>query len=424
VSEIRRGPAGSPTTLQSYVVRESLASLISLDSSGFPDGCHAYVVSEQETYVLDTVSTFAAYGNLILARSVGAGRWFRKGKSYVVARYTLWYASYSHTLGNRLFGFTPGQLVASNDDAPDIIVNLNIDAPARIHRVICDNYGNIWTSSFRGGAIRWQAFKIRVADVASGTSTVTPSIVLNGAASAGLASPIDHINAIAFDKCNNLWLAGRNTGLAIGILQQIPSTMLSNDGTYSVIPPISIQGAPGLWHDLEKSMCFDGNSNLWLTAYYAPTVSKVLLSQRAVTDLALVPNVYWAGSNIEGPEGIAFGPAGLLWIVNYDSNCIKAYNPQDASGNPVPVITITSPSLVGPLYMSFDGSGNLWVLLFSNWTLIKFDAADLLVTGSIQPSVTLSYSGLVRATPPDSACDFCFFNDPSLGGLLPSGSPK
>jgi hypothetical protein len=109
-------------------------------------------------------------------------------------------------------------------------------------------------------------------------------------------------------------------------------------------------------------------------------------------------------------------------MVNYDDNSIKAFDPQAPTGNPAPLITITSTGIVGPLYMSFDGDGNMWVLNYNNWHLLKFNAADILVTGAPSPSVVLSYPGLVPSVNPDSAADFCFPNDPNAGGLLPAGT--
>ena len=407
-----------------FEIRSSIADLVALDNASAVNGSAVYVLSENETYILDTSNAFTAFGNLIIARTVGFGRWFRRSKAYVVGNHTLWYSVRSSIGGNSLFGFTPGQLLASSSVQPDIIVRLSMGASANAHRIACDNQGNVWVSSFRGAAVPWQVFKFRLIDILDGTGTVTPSITLTNALSAGLPQAIDHVNSIAFDKLNNLWVAGRNTALARGIVQQIPQSILSRDGSYAVVPPVSLQCAVGVWHDLEKSICFDGNSNLWLTSYYPPTpqTSKVLLSQRVVTDLALVPSVYWSGSNFAGPEGIAFGPTGLLWIANFDDNSIKAFNPQEPTGNPAPIVTITSTSIVGPIYISFDVSGNMWVLNYSNWQLLKFNASDILASGSPAPSVVLSYAGLVPLNGIDQgAGDFCFPHSPNVGGLLPSG---
>jgi len=408
---------GEDVALASFIIRDSVADLVSLDDAAFANGEHAYVVSENETYVLDTANSFTAFGNLIIARTVGAGRWFRKSKAYVLGNYTLWYATWTSVGGSRLFGFTPGQLLASSSGTPEVIVILSIGA-ARAAQPVCDSYGNVWVMSFLA-ASPWQVFKFSLADIIEG-GTVAPSLTLTGAPSTGLASTIDDAVSIAFDKCNNLWVAARNTAVGRGVVQQIPQSILSHDGSYSVVPPISIQCGVGVWYSLDKTIIFDSNNNLWLASYSgAASINKVPLSQRVVTDLALVPSVVWSGSNFGGPEGIAFGPTGLLWVGDYSSGSIKAFDPQSLTGNPVPLITITSPGNInGPFLISFDGDGNLWLLNYNNWRLLKFNAADILVTGAPAPSVTLSYASLV----PTANAGFCFPNEPNRGGLLLSGA--
>jgi hypothetical protein len=416
---LRSGPSGpiTATPEASFVIRSSLAELVSLDDADFANGLNAYVVDEGEIYVLDTSNAFTVYSDLILARGAGSGRWFKRSKAYVVANYTLWYATRNVADGSRLFGFTPGQLVASSSSAPEIIVTLSVGT-ARAAQPLCDAYGNVWISSYLA-ATAWQVFKFNLADILAG-GTVSPALTITGALSAGLASVIDLASSIAFDKGNNLWVAARNTATARGILQQIPQSALTNEGSYSVVPPLSLQGGGGVWYALDKTAIFDGNNNLWLSSYTGlASINKVPLSQRVVTDLAIVPSVVWSGANIVGPESIALGPTGLLWVSDYNSASIKAFDPQALTGNPTPIIVITSPGNIdGAFTISFDGDGNLWLLNFNNWRLLKFNKADILATGAPVPSVILSYAGLT----PAANASFCFPNDPNRSGLLLSGA--
>lgn len=411
---------------QSFLIRQSLVDLIALDNANIPNGAHAFIVDEGETYVLDTANAFTAFSDLILARTVGTGRWFRRSKAFVVGNYTLWITNFISQLagGNKLLGFTPGQLVASNSNAPEIVIDLNpspspgpqLENPIQL---ACDAYGNVWLMMIAGGGTPWRVLKFELSDILQ-SGTVAPRTTLQNALSAGLPQAIDHCTGIAFDKDNNLWIAGRNTATSRGIVQKIPSSVTSREGSFLVVPPVSLQCGAGVWFDLEKSICFDGSGNLWLSGYQFPSVSKVPLAQQLVTDLALVPSVRWSGANFSGPEGIAHGPTGLLWMADYNTNSIKAFDPQEVTGNPAPLITITSASITGPYNVTFDGDGNMWVLNYNNWDLLKFAAADILVTGAPVPTVILNYPGLAVSGP--FAAGFCFPNDPNRSGLLPSGT--
>jgi DNA-binding beta-propeller fold protein YncE len=108
---------------------------------------------------------------------------------------------------------------------------------------------------------------------------------------------------------------------------------------------------------------------------------------------------------LTNPYGLAFAPNGNLYVVNYGSGIIGEYT---ASGAPINTTLITG--LTQPFYVAFDGTGNLYVTVFSG-TVAEYTASGALVNASF-------ISGL--SNPMGIA--FAGIPEPATSALLAMGS--
>ena len=96
-------------------------------------------------------------------------------------------------------------------------------------------------------------------------------------------------------------------------------------------------------------------------------------------------------------NGIAFDVDGTIWVTSEDDSTLVAFAPASLtrSGSAAAAILISSNngSLSAPRGLAFDKQHRLWVANFGNGTLVRFDAAQLGISGSPVPAVTISGLG-------------------------------
>lgn len=417
-------------------IAADLTALATNDLPELPTGYAVYVVAEKEVYRLDTQNPLTTSSPLIVARGAtsGAGKWYRRSRAYVVGNFTLWGAPFSGSSGSadaKIGGFTPGQITVSNANAPDIILDLVADWPlatATITGMVTDNFGNLWVTGFTNFAFTASAVKkYQLKDVlASGSPTAAVSVVV---------TPPGAINAIAcaFDKQNNLWCCLAQGGtFGVCSVQKFSQSSYTVTGTPNPDVTISIfnPGALAPATSDAESLCFDGEGNLWIgvgTTFGASNQGGIIMlaaSQLLVSNAALLPAVFWAGSNFAGVgniniAGICFGPTGLIWAAQYTGNKIFAYDPRaPVNGNPAPLITLTSATFNGPFSLCFDTSGNLWAANGNNSRIYRIPAASLTASGAVTPDIILSQTTILSFP-----IQITFPNNPGQSGLLASGVP-
>lgn len=382
-------------------IAADLAALATNDSPSLPNGYAVFVVSENETYQLDTVNPLTTSSPLIVARggASGAGKWYRRSRAYVVGNFTLWVAPFGGSAGqNIIAGFTPGQLQSSNSSPADILLDLNAVLDPTVNRVadvVTDEQGNLWVQSFlhpHPPQPNGDSLKLALKDcLASGSPT--PLVHLTGI---GTNIPTNSIwTSAAFDKQNSLWIAYPSHG-TFGVatfLKYGPPTY-----GHSGAPEPDIRITLSSVSADTAYPCFDGSGNLWASVYYineGPVGGVVMLAeaQLRASSSSLTPAVFWKGSNFTqaGPGGIAFGPNGLLWVVNYQDNTVKGFDPRSPqSGNPAPVLTVTSTTFNGAWNITFDPSGNLWICNFNDNKIMMFTRAQYESGGLLVPTVVLN----------------------------------
>jgi sugar lactone lactonase YvrE len=126
----------------------------------------------------------------------------------------------------------------------------------------------------------------------------------------------------------------------------------------------------------------------WLQSYALAPTGPGLASATPIGTL-LPP----AGSQ---PGGLAVDRAGDVWVVDPSHHALFEYTPTQLAvgGRPAPAVTLSSAAFNAPAALAFDSAGDLWVADAVNDTLVSFSKEQLAAGGVISPSVTLSSAAL------------------------------
>lgn len=382
-------------------VAADLSALATNDHPGLPNGFSVYVISEAENYQLDIQNPLTTLSPLIVDRgaTAGAGKWYRKSRADVVASYTLWVAGFN--TANYALGYTPGQLLTAGTVTPDILLT-TADSTRHSYSVVVDMLGNLWWNLEANGSSNID--KIALKDTLQ-SGTPTPAVQLN---------ITNFVKEIAFDKQNNLWVP-----MGAEAHQKYTPEQYSVSG--SPTPTIFCQTKPAGFS--EAFLAFDHEGNLWSAAFSGQSVIMVSREQLLFNStLTQFPAAIWKGSNFVGPQGMAYSPNGLLWVTMYVAGAgfISAFDARNpSSGNPTPVVTITSSSFVGVTDCSFDAAGNLWALNFDNGKLLHIPASQLGASGAVTPDIVITMNTPTGGI--TGAESFNFPNYPLRSGLVPAG---
>jgi len=269
------------------------------------------------------------------------------------------------------------------------------------------NYYYYWGGGNGGNNALW---------VANGTNVVefSPSQLVNGVSdptprrtisSSVFASP----QGVAFDYYGDLWVIDGGTltgdGGVAPALYEFTAKQLSNlSSNAAPTPAVTISSASFVF---PQQAAFDNSGNLWVTDNGGNAVfvfSAKQLSTSGATTIPVASITSTPGFN--GPLGITFDYRGNLWVANNGGNTIvgfsasilPAVNPSSTAAQTVPALIPTSTlsdngsgSIQGPWALAIDGYGNLWS---SNAnapnTVVEFAKSQLAVTGSPTPNITLA----------------------------------
>ncbi len=106
---------------------------------------------------------------------------------------------------------------------------------------------------------------------------------------------------------------------------------------------------------------------------------------------------------LNNPTGLSFDHSGNLWVVSAIGPAILEYSQSQlralrSEPSPVPVATITSASFQAPNSIIFDHAGNLWVADLGwslNPALFEFTPAQQATGGDLTPSITMTSLSLL-----------------------------
>jgi hypothetical protein len=103
-------------------------------------------------------------------------------------------------------------------------------------------------------------------------------------------------------------------------------------------------------------------------------------------------------------NSIAFAIDGTMWVTSQDDSMLVAFAPtslaRSGSAAAAIVISSTNGSLSAPTGVAFDRQHRLWVANSGNGTIVRFDPAQLMSSGSPVPSVIISGLGKPAAGTP------------------------
>jgi hypothetical protein len=202
-------------------------------------------------------------------------------------------------------------------------------------------------------------------------------------------TPANGYTGLTYDATGNLWGATTEGNEVV----EFTASQLAAGVTAT--PQVALQMTD------PTGVAFDGAGNLWVTLgtpnevveIGAATLStsgtpapKVTLSSDSTTTKSL-----------EFPTALTFDGSGNLWVVNTESTSAVAYAPAQyaASGAPTPNVVLAGAAtkITGPYGVTFDASGNLWVANDGDGLVNEFTGSAVTAGGNVAPAVTITHPG-------------------------------
>jgi sugar lactone lactonase YvrE len=196
-----------------------------------------------------------------------------------------------------------------------------------------------------------------------------------------------------------LWTS---SGSNPAILRLAPSQLLA---TGPITPATAITSSSAALFDL-NGIAFDANGTLWVTSEsdsmlvaFAPAS----LSRPGSNAAAVV--IATNNSSLSAPIALAFDRKHRLWVANSENGTLVRFDPAQltVSGSPVPAVTIAG--LGRPAGIAFDAAGSLWMSDSRRFKLASFSEAQLDTSGFLVPRVVISALAGSMATPSGIAFD-------------------
>ncbi len=231
--------------------------------------------------------------------------------------------------------------------------------------------------------------------LAAGSTQMAPHLINN---SGVFGAP----QGVVFDSNGDLWVIDGGTVATGGTVQPAlyeftPAQLADLSTSNSPSPNITIQSTNFVF---PQQAVFDAKGNLWVSDNGANSVFVFTPAQLAATNTSASPNITITSTPaFTGPLGITFDTIGDLWVANNGTTTIfefKAQNlPQSSgSGSLTPDVMLSDDgngSIQAPWALIFDSKGDLWSSnANSPSTIVEFAASSLTASGSPTPAVTLS----------------------------------
>ena len=200
-----------------------------------------------------------------------------------------------------------------------------------------------------------------------------------------------------FDTAGNLWITNR----AIPNLVSYSPAQLAVGG--ALTPDTTITSTS---FDSPRGIAFDASANLWIVenqkqtilGYKAATLATALGHSGQVN-----PDIIISSASFGDPRAITFDGSGDLWLADATGKLLEfAAADLVVSGTPTPKVIITATPVVTldgialsldfPEGVAFDPAGNLWVANLESdnaGSLAEFTPAQLATSGSPSPAVFL-----------------------------------
>ena len=247
---------------------------------------------------------------------------------------------------------------------------------------VVDLAGNIWVAN-NGGAVKYNSSGGYIGTYAGGNPTGTP-----------------FYQKIAVDSSDNIWVADTgslgkysNSGTALSPATgyatseyvadvRVDSTgviwISDKDGflsSYNSSGTNTIQFADGAYGaSAPVALAIDGSNQIWVADSNTTEVSRFT---SAGTQSLL------SGGGTSGPFSIAIDGAGSAWVANLGGT-VSGFNNSGTVLTPSAGYAIPTDSNL--VFTAADGSGNLWVALYAESTVMQFVGLTVPVVTPINPS--------------------------------------
>jgi len=271
-----------------------------------------------------------------------------------------------------IFRLTSAQLQVSDSVTPTTSITTNSAALTGFNALAFDADGTLWMTSQSDSQL--VAF--------SPTALATSGLRAASRVITSVDGSLDAPSALAFDASHALWVANTNNGTIV----RYDAAQLATGG--SLTPSVILSG---VGHP--TGLAFDAAGGLWFSDGSAHRIAKYSAAQLATSGFILPQVVLTShGPDITNAVGLAFDPAGNLWIANAGLSNIVALHANHLTttafvdADVVLASSSTSPQL--PLGVAFDEHQNLWVM-YAEGLLARYDHAALATSGDPAPAVRL-----------------------------------
>ncbi len=229
-------------------------------------------------------------------------------------------------------------------------------------------------------------------DLVSSGCTTTPT---------GLCYP----TALTFDPTGNLWISDYSNNR---VVEYLSSNLITGDGAANVL------GEPDMFSNActttptglcnPSGITFDPTGNLWISDTENNRIVEYLSSNLITGSPATVaigqPSLYTSSADqqyilnlkdLDYPSSAAFDSSGNLWVSEYENNRVLEFNPPFSTNEVASVVlgqpdmfssgcATTPTGLCGPVGLTFDPSGNLWISDTNNQRIVEYLSSNL-ITG-------------------------------------------
>ena len=287
--------------------------------------------------------------------------------------------------------FTTDQAASLAIGQTDLTTNTFGTSSAKLHKpssIAFDSSGNMWVADHTNNRVLEYDVPFSTgedASIAIGQTTLFGHTA--GTTSTTLASPQN----ISFDSLGNLWVSdsgnnrileyvapfstGEAASTVIGQMNFVSNTAYTNSTTLNGPEDISFDSSGNMW------VADAGNSRV--LEYETPfstgeAASRVLGQQDFVTS-----TFNTTSTTLSFPNDVSFDPSGNLWVLDEGNNRVVEYVAPFSTGEAATVVVgepdfvtstrdTNSTTLNLPTGISFDPSGNLWVADWGNSRLVKY----------------------------------------------------